>query len=192
MDYELFNKLCKGSFYYRLLNYMMAVGIDQIEVKYIWGGSIDEILFNPPTPIGNGIKEYFGSELCDPIYKYHGTVHGRFANDDGGLHVNGSVFYNAVNKIIWLTGTNYKCLEGETTKWSCEDWEEEPEYTPEFYQYDYDFNSRISSTVSFDFMFLYARDFLKNQFPEELHNLLLMEAANGDENAINYIKIFKQ
>jgi hypothetical protein len=167
---------------------MAAVGIDQIEVKYIYGGdSIDEILFNPPTPIGNGIKEYFGDELCDPIYKFHG----RFA-DDGGLHVNGSVFYNSVNKIIWLTGTNYKYVEGETTKWSCEDWEEEPEYTPELYQYDYDFNSRISSTVSFDFVFLYARDFLKNQLPEELHNFLLMEAANGDENAINYIKLFSQ
>lgn len=200
MDTELFNKLCKGSFNYRLLNYMTAVGIEQIEVKFDSvtittrkvflrlndAAGMDQILFTPSTatmsPIENGIIVYVGDKLYGPVYKHHCEF-----SDAGEVYVNGSFFYNAANKKIWMD-TGGASLGEMFNQWSSQNWEGLQEYTPEIYKYDYDFNSQTSSIVSFEFAFLYARDFLKNEFPEDLHNIFLMEAANGDENAIDYIK----
>lgn len=195
MDTKLFDRLSKGSFEFRLLNYMNAVGIRQIEVKYSGGGDsggMDEIVFSPSNPaVEKGIEENFEKELCQPIYNRHGG----FA-DSGGFHVNGSVFYDAVEKRIWLEGTDYETEydyddeedEGTTTE-SC--WEDPPCYANEDYEHE-EKDSVLDDSTSHEFVFMYARDFLKGRLPEEIHNRLLIEAANGSESAVNYIKFCKE
>lgn len=189
MDTKLFDSLTRGCFEERFFAYMKAVGLNLVTVVYSGGGDsggMDYVEFDPAVndKIKDGIKNDLEEQLCNPIYSRHGS----FA-DGGGYYVNGQVVYDSNTHTVNISGTDhittYTYAEGledeeadeETRE---EDWEECVYSKP----------SKGFSDKSIDclFAYLYARDFLDNKLPEDLHNKMIAEASiNEDEHAIKYM-----
>ena len=185
MNQNLFNKLSVGNFYDRLFAYMSAVGIQSINVNYSGGGDsggVDNIEIIPEVSksISFGITEDCEKDLANPIYNRHGS----FA-DGGGFSVDGSVNYDAVDKVVIIQGTDHNWGDEEDNEGQSEEWEET------IYNQEEDDDDIVSDEKDYLFVYLYAKDYLKSRLPEEFHNRMLIEACEQDQYAIRYIEEIK-
>jgi hypothetical protein len=186
MNTKLFDSLSLGSFESRFFAYMKAVGLDRITVHYSGGGDsggMDYMSFHPTTndALEDSIKEHFEEALCNPIYNRHGS----FA-DGGGYNVDGEVVWDVTEGTVHIEGTDHYYEYGD------EDEESKNERDEGFDETLYSSSNYKGhgGERDYELVLMFARHF-KIKLPEELHNRLLIEATNGNEYAIEYVREFK-
>lgn len=181
-------EMTKGTFENRFFNFMKTVGIKKVKVHYSGGGDdggVDSIEFvyaedcnlneKEKNIIYNRTSEKFEEELGSPVYSRHGS----FA-DGGGFHVNGTVIWDSTSKTVSIEGTEHYYEyddDGEEINSSDVDWED-------VIYNEQDEDPRI---ISYDVLCFYASNFLKEDLSEEINNRILMAAANGDEDAKEFL-----